>query len=213
VEITATGGVRLGWFNASWPFATLRATASRLSLSCGFFGSFEFSAEEVVRLEPMRTFFGLGGGVRIVHAREEYPNKVVFWSFGGPDSLVRRIGAAGFRPSPGGAQLAAAARIGARDSSPVRLSFLLGFLGAWNALILFDWRVQPDRHAPGPSFLLAVALLLVLSFGLTRSRRIRDWVLKPGRSAAEILPLVRLAQLISGILVAVLAVELLFAPG
>jgi len=212
VEVNATGGISFDWwFRASWPFATLRATSSRLSLSSGFFGSWEFTAEEVLRLQARRSFFGLSGGVEIVHANEEYPNEIVFWIFGRPDPLIRRIGAAGFRPHPGSEQFAAAARIGKRGAMPVRWSFLLGSLALWNGLFLLDFYLRGDQRGLGPLSLLAMALVVFVSFWITRSSRLQDLVMKPGRSAYEIFPLIRIAQLFSGIMLAAIAIAYLFA--
>lgn len=209
-EVTATGGARVGWFSGSWPFATLCASASRLSLSCSFFGSWEFSPEEVVRLEARRSLFGLSGGVRIVHAKLQYPNEIVFWCFGRPDPLIRRIDQVGFRPRPGAAEFAAAARIAERGANPIRWSFILGFLAVWNGLLILDSNTPGyDPHNPGPLSLLAVALLVFTAFGLTRSSGIQSLVLKPGRSVSEIFPFVRLVQVISGALLAAFAIEYL----
>lgn len=210
-EISATGGIRVGWFGGSWPFATLRASANRLSLSCSFFGSWEFSPEEVVRLEAQRSLFGLSGGVRIVHAKPLYPNEIIFWCFGRPDPLIRRMGQVGFRPRPGAAQYAAAAQIAERERNPIRWTFIIAFLAVWNGLLILDWNAPGyDPHRPGPLSLLAVTLLVFTAFGLPRSSEIQALVLKPGRSVSEIFPFVRLAQMISGALLGAFGIEYLF---
>jgi hypothetical protein len=42
-----TGGARIGFFNASWPFAKLSATSEGIRLTC-LGREFEFSQEDVV---------------------------------------------------------------------------------------------------------------------------------------------------------------------
>jgi hypothetical protein len=199
-EITATGGASVGSFNATWPFARLRASASRLSLSCGIFGSWEFSPEEVVRLEGEPFLFGLGGRMRIVHAKPQYPDKVVFGCLGGADALIRRIGQVGFRSRPGTAQLAAAARIEERGANPVR----------WSFIILLDaYGPGNESHKPGVLTMLVFASLFLASFALPRFPGFQSLVMKPGRSVSEILPVIRLTQLISGAGVVAFAIHYL----
>jgi hypothetical protein len=204
-EINARGGTRVGWFNATWPFATLSATANRLSLSCGVFGSWKFSPEDVVRLESYGSIPILSSGIRIVHANPQYPEKVVFWCFGSPDRLIRRIGELGFRPR------ATAAQIVHRATNPLRWSFIITALAVWNALIIVDTSaLGDDSHKPGVLSLLAFALLFLTAFGLTRFSEIQALVLKPGRSVSEILPMVRLIQFISSVGLVAFAIQYFF---
>jgi hypothetical protein len=66
-ETSFRGGARIGWLNASWPFAKLTSSRKALALSC--LGSFEFSPAQVVAIEPYRWF--LSHGVRIHHNRPD----------------------------------------------------------------------------------------------------------------------------------------------
>ncbi|MGA2134245.1 MAG: hypothetical protein ABSH50_18275 [Bryobacteraceae bacterium] len=50
-EVRVMGGARLGWLNATHPFARLVVSAARLRLH-GLLGSYEFMPGEIVALEP-----------------------------------------------------------------------------------------------------------------------------------------------------------------
>src|SRR5690349_11686502 len=82
---------------------------------------------------------------------------------------------------------------------------IIAFLVVWNGLLLLDWSTPP--HAPGVLTLLAVALAFAIALALTRSSEIEALAMKPGRSVSEILPVVRLAQLITGAMVLVFAID------
>lgn len=77
-----TGGVLIGEglyaFNASWPFATLFATETGLSLSYPFRVDI-FPRASIRRLSRYGAF--LSSGLRIDHAVPLYPASVVFWTF------------------------------------------------------------------------------------------------------------------------------------
>ncbi len=94
-----TGGARIGWVNATWPFAKLSASAQQLSVSGSLIGRYNFSPDQVAALEPYGSISVLGTGVRIVHTVQSYPEKIIFWCFGSPKRLIERITNLGFRPS------------------------------------------------------------------------------------------------------------------
>jgi hypothetical protein len=72
------GGARLGRFNASWPFASLRADDHGIALSC--LGSeYRFPKDSIRGLSEYRGFFSTG--LRIEHAVSLYPEFMIFWTF------------------------------------------------------------------------------------------------------------------------------------
>jgi hypothetical protein len=47
-EIKLTGGARVGWINASWPFAALTVLSSKVTLNSTLLGKYEFRPEDVI---------------------------------------------------------------------------------------------------------------------------------------------------------------------
>jgi len=82
-EFNQVGGARVGrspWraSNATWPFAKLRATRQSLALELPL-RRFIFERGCIRQLKPFRGFFTIG--LQILHAREDYPPFIVFWTF------------------------------------------------------------------------------------------------------------------------------------
>jgi hypothetical protein len=200
--VSATGGASVDWLRVSWPFARLEAATDRLALSIGVLRtSYAFSPEEVVALEPHGEIPAVGSGVRIVHNRSDYPADIAFYVLGSRGKLLQRIGGTGFRPRG-----TARPRI-EREPNPFRWGFLMAVLGLWSALFLLDGATPWRRYQPGPLTVLALALAFVVATALTHSERLQEWALKPGRHLEEVLPILRLAQLVSLFLLGVLAIS------
>ena len=203
-ELKVRGGARVGWLNATWPFATLTATSRQLSLAAAFSGTFDFAPGEVAALEVHGSIPLLGTGLRIVHTRPDYPPNLIFWCFGNPRKLIERIEALGFMPR------APRAQVPERSGLPVRWSFIIALLVMWNGLFLMDGFVPWQRRGgPGIYVMLAVSLLVATALALRLSPRVQALVLKPGREFSEIRPVVNLVLLVCGLMAVALLGQLL----
>jgi hypothetical protein len=90
------GGARIGWLGgATWPFASLTCTADSLRLYVFPFSNYRFRPEQVVAIEA---FEGLGSGVRILHKVPAYNNRLIFFWFGSPRTIINNIFEVGFVP-------------------------------------------------------------------------------------------------------------------
>jgi hypothetical protein len=193
--LEVTGGARIGWVNATWPFAKLSASAQQLSVSGSLIGRYSFSPDQVAALEPYGSIPILGSGVRIIHTVPSYPDKIIFWCFGSPKRLIERITALGFQPR------ASRADVPQRDGMAFRWSFLILLVVIWNALFVLDGYVPwKEPKGPGPYTLLAVALLFLMAVALNRSSRFQSLVLKPGRSITEVRSVALLVLAVSAIM-------------
>ena len=88
------GGARIGFFNATWPFARLSATPDAISLWCGF--RFTFPKESIRRLSWHQG--RMSTGLRIEHGLPRYPEFFVFWTSDFP-ALKRELEALGHEVS------------------------------------------------------------------------------------------------------------------
>jgi hypothetical protein len=206
-RIRITGGAQVGWVNASWPFATLAASATELSISGRLIGSYTFAPDQVARLESYGSVPLVGRGVRIVHARPDYPAKIIFWSFRDPDRVVDDIRLLGFIPQ------ASSAIVPTRSSMPLRWSAVIMFIVVWNLLFVLDGFVPwKEPKVPGLFHQLALGLAFSVAVVTQRSKTMQYWVLRPGRSVGEIRSFLLLLQIVSGFLLVVSTLFRLLEP-
>ena len=197
---TSTGGARIGWINVSWPLAELSVTPRSLVIRAWLLGTYTFTPEQIVRLEPYGSIPVIYRGIRVVHSHPDYPSGFIFWCLRNPARLIERIRQAGFVP-------AAPPTAPVKRGNPVRWSFIIALFVVWNALFILGgfWPGQPPPEKPGAFVLLALAVLLFASLATERSPAFQRWVLKPGRSVGEIRPALRLIQLVSAFVLAICA--------
>lgn len=96
MEVKKTGGARVGIFNVTWPFATLKVNKFKLELSIGLIGSFIFRSEDISSIEPYGVIPFFGRGIKINHHVTSYNQKIVFWTLGSPNTLIKEIYKTGF---------------------------------------------------------------------------------------------------------------------
>jgi hypothetical protein len=204
VVVTSTGGARIGWINATWPFARLSANAQNLSLSVLILGTYTFSPKDVASLKPYGWLPIFARGVQVIHANPTYPPKIIFWCFGSPERLIQRIVDLGFRPS------APITAIPKREGFAFRWSFIIAVVAIWNALFILDaFVLKQSQKGLGVLSMLAVAMLFLTSVAVARSEAFQALALKPGRMVSEVRSLLNLVQLVSGVMVLALAAQYL----
>ena len=89
------GGARIGMFNATFPFATLNVKKDKLVLRI-LLRKFTFHPSDIVSIEPYTLIPLFGQGIRIHHNVSKYNEKIIFWTFKNPKSVVQRINQIGF---------------------------------------------------------------------------------------------------------------------
>jgi hypothetical protein len=177
---------------ATWPFASLTVAGDRLTLRLPLVGSYPFGTGDVVALEPSGRLPYLDRGVRIVHGVHDYPEEIVFWCIGPPQSLIEEIRAHGFEPRAPAE--AAAERLG----MAVRLSTVVILILGWLALVEASHSLRLEARALADASVLAALLIGTVAF--ERSSRIQAWALRPGRSIGELRPLLRLLRFVTAVL-------------
>src|ERR1019366_4785782 len=195
-EASFRGGARLGWVNATWPFATLKVSRNELRLSS--LGSHEFSPSQIVSLEPYGSIPLFSSGIRINHNRPDYPNTIIFWCMGSRAKVLSAIQDVGFSPS---------GKVGARvPGFPVRWSVLIAVIVLWNMLFLLDGSVLKARGSPpGPFIFVALFGVFALATATRLFSGVQRLVLREGHQIGEVKSFLSLLQLVSGFLSLVFA--------
>jgi hypothetical protein len=198
-EISVTGGARIGGVNATWPLAKLFASAARLKL-ISVIDTYDFLASDVVSLVRYGSIPFFSSGVRIVHARQDYPPKIIFWYLGNPETILRAIHEIGFVPTaPAGSEIK-------WRGIPVRWTTILLFILAWNGLFLLGGAV-PRILVKRPELFSLIPLFFAfaISWRTKTSPRLQKMILREGRSVNEIKAFLSLVQIVSGILLVAFA--------
>ncbi len=187
------GGSRIGWVNASYPFARLTCTRERLVLSS--LGAHEFTPDQVVSLSAfVGTVPMLAKGVAIEHNRLDYPARMVFWSMGDAEHVLERIRGTGFVPR--------GQPVERPRGMPFRWGFVIGVVLLWNLLLIGHVRDMLDfrsshRLSFGPGMPAACAMLFLLATGIKLSGRLQRLAIAPGHTLGEIRGMLTLLQLVA----------------
>jgi hypothetical protein len=205
-EVSFVGGARVGWVNATWPFAKLAVSADRLTISS--LGRYDFAPSQVISLERYGSIPLFYSGVRVKHNRSDYPEKIIFWCLGNTDAVLSEIRSVGFVPN---------GQAGTRASGfPVKWTAALAVIAAWNALFLLDGSYRADApKQPGSLAFLALLLVLLFSTSVQMSASMQRLVLRKDHQIGEIKAFLMLLQIVSGILSLVFGIGLLahlYAP-
>lgn len=180
-----------GGMSASWPFARLAVSDECLLLSSGW-NSVAFAPEDVVALEPYASIPLIAGGIRIVHNRQDYSKRVVFFCFGSGARLLEKITACGF--SPCGEPHARA------PGFVLRWWVVIAFVLVWNVLMLAGHPFAARQPMDGWAYMAAA---FFLTFGFVLALLTSPWLqakaLREGHHIGEIRPVLHfLLQLAGG---------------
>jgi hypothetical protein len=202
-EFSATGGARVGVINASWPLATLTVSAAKLVIRVRFLGCFSFTPDQISSIERVGRAPVMGWGIQIHHTVADYPERLVFWTLGNPNTLLDRIHRIAFIPTG-----RAEERSPRQRGFAIRWSAVVVTAVLWNVLFYADLGPQA-RGQPGPFILVALALLFGTSLATLHVPAIQRILLKPGRSVTEVAPLIRLLVFVSGFILLIVSFLLL----
>lgn len=208
-QIEETGGAKIGFCKATWPFAKLLVNKNELQLNASMIGNLYFRPSDIISIEPS-SFFS-GNGIKINHRVSGYNEKVMFLTSGSRD-LIKQIEGTGFLNNPGPIPQDVEARIVQFQSSgsfPMKWSAVIVFVIIWNLLFLGDYLGyfgKLDNQIPlGPGAQMALAFAFLFSLAILPSAPFSRLALKPGRKAIEIRPFLLFLMLITGIMFAMIS--------
>lgn len=204
-ELQLTGGARVGMANATFPFATLKVNKDRLELNASIVGNLTFQPSDIISIESYTMIPILGQGIKINHNVSAYKEKVIFWTFKDPNSVVRQIKETGFLNKGNTSNHKIDRTITekqAKGGFPIKKSFAIGAIVVWNLLFLTDFIPfflgEKEGLPIGNGVLSAVGLLFLTALLSLVSTDFRRLILKEGRELSDIKKIVIFVMIISG---------------
>jgi len=203
-DIEETGGARVGYGHATFPFATLKVNKNELILNASILGVMYFRPSDIISIEPYTLF---KTGLKINHRVAGYSKKVVFNTMGGTRDLIARIEETGFLkntdsiPSDVEAEIA---KYQTGGSFPIKISAVIAIVVIWNVLFLSDHlnifhNNQKDLVA-GPGSRMALAFMFLTCLALLVSDPIRLLILKEGRVVGDVSKFLYFIMFITGVM-------------
>jgi hypothetical protein len=202
-DIEETGGAKIGFGHATWPFAKLSVNKNVLQLNASVIGNLYFRPSDVISIEP--SSFLTGAGIKINHRVEKYRSKVIFLTSGSSD-LISRIESTGFLHNTDALPADVEAEIAKYQlggSFPIKWSAAIAFIAIWNLLFLadqFGYFGKRSNMPLGNGARLAIAFAFLFALTLLISEPFRQLVLKEGRTIKDVKPFLLFLMLITGIM-------------
>ncbi|NAY90288.1 hypothetical protein GTQ34_00010 [Muricauda sp. JGD-17] len=204
-ELQLTGGARVGMANATFPFATLRVNKDSLELNASIVGNLSFRPSDIISIEPYTMIPIIGQSIKINHRVSSYKERVIFWTFKNPNSVVRQIRETGFLNSENVRNQHIDKTIIEKQSKggpPIKKGFAIGAIVVWNLLFLTDFIPfflgKTDGFPIGNGVLAAVGLLFLTALLSLISAGFRRLILKEGRELNDIKKIAIFTMIISG---------------
>jgi hypothetical protein len=204
-ELQLTGGARIGMANATFPFATLKVNKDRLELNASIVGNLTFQPSDIISIEPYTMIPILGQGIKINHKVSGYKERVIFWTFKDPNSVVRQIQETGFLNNQNTSEQKIDKNIiekQAKGGFPIKKGFAIVVIVVWNFLFLSDFIpffLSNKEGIPiGNGVLAAIGLLFLTALLSLISADFRRLILKDGRELNDIKKFAIFAMIISG---------------
>ncbi len=204
-ELKITGGARIGMANATWPFATLKVNKDKLELNASIVGNLVFQPSNINSIEPYTQIPLIGQGIKINHNVDSYKEKVIFWTFKNPQTVINQIKQTGFLNKEKEPKVNSNEEIQNRQKSggsPVKKSIAIGAVVIWNLLFLIDFipffQGKSEGLPIGNGILTALGLLFLSALLSLISSDFRGLILKDGRTLEDIKKFSIFIMLISG---------------
>lgn len=188
-----TGGVRIGGFKATWPFATLKVSEFKLELNASIRGNFVLKRSDIITITPHTSI--LGGSITITHRVEKYNKDISFTFLGNAEERMAEISQTGFlnytEPSPNYIDQEIT-QLQAQTGFPIKIPVAVGIVVIWNLLFLSDFfnvfYTRKKTEIFGIGIGLALAFVFLICVALLTSGLVRELMLKNGNSTAGIKP-------------------------
>jgi hypothetical protein len=205
-DIIETGGARIGLANATWPFATLKVTKQKLELNASIIGKLVFRPNDIISIVPQNGL--LSKGLRIIHKVPTYKKNVIFWTFGSPNELIKRIEQTGFLTNNSPLPTSAETEIlnsQSKGGFPIKLTAIIIFAIVWNIFFILDlinFLTGDKQSSPlGTGALVALSFAFMTGVLILTVERFKRLILKEGRTLNDIKTFVYFMLFICGLMI------------
>jgi hypothetical protein len=205
-DVKETGGARIGLANATWPFATLKVTKDKLELNASIIGNLVFRPNDIISIVPQDGL--LSKGLKIIHRVPTYKENVIFWTFGNPNELLKRIDQSGFLTNNSPLPTSSETEILKSQSKggfPIKLPAIIIFAIVWNVFFMMDFKnfLGGDKQSSplGTGALLALDFAFLTGIVILTAEPFRRLILKEGRTLNDIKTFVYFIMFICGIMI------------
>lgn len=196
-----TGGARIGFANATYPFADLYVDKEVLTINASIIGNLIFQSKDIISLQPE------SNGIKINHSVKNYNAKVIFWTFKNPALVIEEIERTGFlenKSTPQNYNVNDILKKQNEGSFPMKKAVAIIFGLVWNLLFLYDiipFVLNPKSKVfpLGAGANCALGLLLASSILTIVSKHFRKIILKESRDLNDIRKFVYFTALLSGV--------------
>jgi hypothetical protein len=200
VYLNIKGGAQIGCVNASIPFAKLTIDNEKLTIRVFILGNYIFNRSEIISIEQYVLIPFIWWGIKINHINNNYPKKIIFFTFGNPKKIIDSINKIGFI-DPYIKNLSNYNK-DAKDGIPVNIIPKVGVILLWNLLLILDiLNISNKKNfEPGIFSIIAITFVFIITISLKYTHLCKKVILKKGRQYDEIKHINNLLMIVSGCL-------------
>lgn len=201
-QLEITGGAKVGVGLASWPFAKLVVSKSRLDLHVSLLGSFVFAPTDIINIEIVKGFGT--SGIRFHHKVETYKKQIEFYTKRSVEDVMKMIENTGFLNNPITQKPMEIVKRQNQGGMPFRLSTVFAVIVFWNSLVIHDvyhFFTGHNQTIPlgiggkiGTSSIFLCGLLTIVL------PNFHKMILKEGRELVEVKTFILFLMFISGMM-------------
>jgi hypothetical protein len=192
-ELIEKGGAKIGWANASWPFAKLHVTDKTLSINATILGNFIFNKSDIISIEAYSKFGIFMSGIKINHTVQQYNKIVIFWTFKDPEELIRSIRQTGFfdkNEITDPIEEISIKNNQQQGGFPLKISFAIAIILLWNLLSFIDLEHLVNKKqfqfGFGKGFILSTGIMIIICILLLFNKPFQRLSMKEGKTINDI---------------------------
>ena len=216
-DISKIGGARIGFLNATFPFASLRVDVDGIFLNVTLIGKYRFSFDSIIKIEKVGFIPFIGWGIRIFHSIEEYPSKIIFWCFGNPNKLKTQIESFANIKSENQKTLfekmedvQTIEKLKVKSKFPIKIHYIVLVVLIWNVLFWLDYS-NSTLNSLGPFSLIAVIMVLLLALLIKFSDKVKKEILTDINSYNKVGGFINLLIVVTGFMSIIMLIFLVSA--